>query len=75
MDTGDKIDQVAKGIEAANRIADNLRTVQGLRDRAARAHVNATTVHRRHPLRRLFWTWRANKLAQMAVDLERRRED
>lgn len=60
------LDRVAQAITSAQKIdalADAARTVAGLRTRARAARARAAKVG---PVRRAFWVWRANILAEKA---------
>lgn len=66
----DRAAEVARQAKAIDGLADALRTVAGLRDRAADARARAAKAG---PVGRAFWTWRANVLTERADRLEVKR--
>lgn len=58
-------------IAAIDALADELRSIEGLRSRAATARKRATTA--RTKLGRAFWSWRAALLSERADALEVKR--
>jgi hypothetical protein len=61
----DRVAELAHAAQTIDHLADAVRTVAGLRSRARAARAKATA-NRHNPVRRIFWTWRANLLTERA---------